>query len=72
MRTSLPIADSARLDTAAARLGVSADAIATAAVVDFLAGRIAPRRDARKRHARPRPGVVFAGRIAPQVKEGCA
>lgn len=64
--TTLPRAEAARLDDAAARLGVSADDIAAAAVVHFLAGRIAPRHTSRKtRASTPRRSLV-SGRITPR------
>ena len=44
MLATLTESEATRLDEAAARLGVSADDIATAAVVSFLAGRDTPSR----------------------------
>ena len=67
-QTNLTASESARLDAAAARLGVTADDLAAAAVVSLLAGRITPRRAARRRRAGVRVASFSAGRITPRAE----
>ena len=67
-KTNLTARDSARLDAAAARLGVTVDDIAAAAVVSFLAGRDTPRRAPRRPRAGGRVVSFSAGRDTPRAE----
>ena len=66
-QTHLTADEAARLDAAAARLGVSADDIAAAAVVSFLAGRDTPGRPGRRRAA-GRSSSFLVGRDTPRAE----
>ena len=68
MLATLTESEATRLDEAAARLGVSADDIATAVVVSFLAGRDTPSQTSRRsvlRHTNRRAKSFLKGRDTP-------
>ena len=68
MLATLTESEATRLDEAAARLGVSADDIATAAVVSVLAGRDTPSQTSRRsvlRHTNRRAKSFLKGRDTP-------
>lgn len=68
-QTNLTASESARLDATAARLGVTVDDLAAAAVVSFLAGRDTPRgRRAVHRRAGGRAASFSSGRITPRAE----
>ena len=68
-QTILTADEAARLDAAAARLGVSADDIAAAAVVSFLAGRDTPRGRPGRRRAAGRVASFSVGRDTPRAED---
>ena len=72
MRATLTTEEASLLDNAVARLGVSADEIAAAAVLSFLEGRDTPSLHSHPTtHCSPLPRAPFilAGRITPRSKQ---